>query len=131
MKPRAFLLVLAIIPVAAFAFGQAQADYEDTATLEKLIAGKTTPYLLVDVRTPEEYASGHIPTAINIPVTEIGSRPPTKDLSALIIVYCRSGSRSGMAQRTLQEMGYRNVINFGSVYKWEMPLVEGDQPTAD
>jgi phage shock protein E len=131
MKPRAFLLILAIIPVAAFAFGQAQANYEDTATLEKLIGGKTVPYILVDVRTPEEYASGHIPTAINIPVTEIGSRPPTNDLSALIIVYCRSGSRSGMAQRALQEMGYRNVVNYGTVFKWEMPLVEGDQPSAD
>jgi rhodanese-related sulfurtransferase len=119
-----------------FGFGQAQKseaqpDYRDTAALEKLIEGKTIPYFLVDVRTPEEYAAGHIPTAINIPVTEIGRRPPTKDLDALIVVYCRSGNRSGTAQQVLQEMGYRNVVNYGAVSNWRKPLVTGNNPTAD
>jgi len=131
MKPRALLLILAVIPVAAFAFGQAQVNYEDPAALERLIEAGKTPYILVDVRTPEEYASGHIPTAINIPNTEIGSRPPTQDLSALIIVYCRSGNRSGQAQQVLQGMGYTNVVNFGPVSKWRKPLVMGDAPTAE
>ncbi len=131
MKSRLLAIVVALLPAAAFAFGQAGVNYEDLGALEKLIAGKgNPPYTLVDVRTPEEYAFGHIPTAINIPVSEIGSRPPTTDTSALIIVYCRSGSRSATAQRTLQGMGYTNVVNFGPVSKWQKPLVEGDQPLA-
>ncbi len=126
---RSWVILAVLLPVAAFASGQAGVSYEEPAALEKLIAGKgNPPYILVDVRTPEEYAFGHIPTAINIPVSDIASRPPTADKKALIIVYCRSGSRSGTAQRTLQGMGYTNVVNFGAVSKWENPLVEGDQP---
>jgi phage shock protein E len=131
MKPNLFAIVLALLTAAAaFAVGQAAVNYEEPAALEKLVEGKSHPYFLVDVRTPEEYASGHIPTAVNIPNTEIGSRPPTADTSALIIVYCRSGNRSGAAQKVLQAMGYRNVINFGPLSKWEKPLVMGDAPTA-
>jgi phage shock protein E len=136
MKTRALFAMLVLLPASVFAFGQAQKteaqpDYRDTAALEKLTEGKSTPYFLVDVRTPEEYAGGYIPTAINIPVTEIGQRPPTKDLDALIVVYCRSGNRSGTAQKILQEMGYRNVVNYGAVSNWRKPLVTGDTPAAD
>jgi rhodanese-related sulfurtransferase len=129
MKARFVAMVVALLPAAAFAFGQAGVNYEEPAALERLIEGRgKPPYILVDVRTPEEYAFGHIPTAVNIPVSEIASRPPTEDRSALIVVYCRSGSRSGTAQRTLREMGYGNVVNFGPVSKWEKPLVTGDSP---
>ena len=130
MKLKILAIAAVLVPVAAFAFGQAALNYEDPAALAKLVEGKAGSYLLVDVRTPEEYASGHIPTAINIPVDEISSRPPTKDLSALIVVYCRSGNRSGAAQRALQGMGYTNVVNFGAVSKWREPLVTGDAPLA-
>jgi phage shock protein E len=129
MKARLVAMVVALLPAAVFAFGQASVNYEEPAALEQLIEGRgKPPYILVDVRTPEEYAFGHIPTALNIPVSEIGSRPPTPDKSALIVVYCRSGSRSATAQRTLQGMGYTRVVNFGPVSKWEKPLVEGSEP---
>ncbi|MBE3065763.1 MAG: rhodanese-like domain-containing protein [Spirochaetes bacterium] len=130
MKLRVLSIILMSMTAAAFAFGQGEVDYTDPAKLAELIAGKGVPYILVDVRTPVEYASGHIPTAVNIPNTEIAARPPMDDTSVLIIVSCRSGARSASAKQTLEKLGYSNVVDFGSVSKWREGLVEGDAPTA-
>jgi phage shock protein E len=132
MKTRLFAIMLAVVGInAVLACAQAEVNYEDPSKLAKLIAGKDVPYILVDVRTPAEYVSGHIPTAVNIPNTEIAARPPTDDTSALIIVYCRSGARSAAARQTLQKLGYSNVVDFGSVSRWRKGLVEGDRPTEE
>ena len=104
--------------------------YEDPDGLAALIAGKSRPYYLVDVRSADEYASGHIPSAVNIPVADIRTRPPTKDKDALIIVYCLSGRRSRQAKAALDEMGYRLVVDFGALGRWNGDLVPGDQPEA-
>lgn len=71
--------------------------------------------LWIDVRSPDEYASGHVEAAVNIPYTEIGTRinEVTEDKDAVIYVYCRSGRRSGIAKQTLQEAGFLNVVNIG------------------
>lgn len=70
----------------------------------------TAPFIL-DVRTPGEYASGHIKGALNVPHDELESRLDglPKDKSAEIVVYCRSGKRAGIAEKTLVEKGYVNV----------------------
>jgi phage shock protein E len=82
----------------------------------------------VDVRTPQEYSAGHIPTAVNIPVSTIAKQFPTEDKDALIIVYCASGMRSATAKRTLDAAGFTNVVNFGPVSRWEGQLATGDAP---
>ena len=71
--------------------------------------------VLIDVRTKEEFKSGHLEKAINIPYTEIEEqiKSITKDNHKNIVVYCRSGRRSGIAQKTLIQMGYKNVVNGG------------------
>ena len=71
----------------------------------------------IDVRSAEEYNSGHVAAATHIPYTEIGGRigEVSGDKDALIYVYCRSGRRSGIAQNTLQEAGYTNVVNVGGL----------------
>jgi phage shock protein E len=71
--------------------------------------------VLIDVRTKDEFKSGHLEKAINIPYTEIEDqiKSITKDTNKNIVVYCRSGRRSGIAQKTLLKMGYENVINGG------------------
>lgn len=71
--------------------------------------------LLVDVRTPEEFASGHLENAINIPHTETVARLSEYggDKTKSIVVYCRSGNRSGIAQGLLVEHGFTNVHNAG------------------
>jgi len=93
-------------------------DYADPEQLLALVAGATVPYLLVDVRTPAEYNAGHIPTALNVPVTEIAQHPPTDDKDALIIVYCGSGVRSARAAAALEGIGYTRVVDFGPVSRW-------------
>ncbi|MCF6147440.1 MAG: rhodanese-like domain-containing protein [Candidatus Kuenenia sp.] len=69
----------------------------------------------IDVRTAEEYKSGHIEGAINIPHGEIGREieSVTKDKGKTIHLYCKSGRRSGFAKEVLEKMGYINVINEG------------------
>ena len=71
----------------------------------------------IDVRSAQEYNTEHVAAAGNIPYTEISSRigEVTGDKDALIYVYCRSGRRSGIAQSTLEEAGYNNVINLGGL----------------
>lgn len=124
------LVVLFALPVVAALSGCAPQEpaYTDPEQLARLVDGGGEAYLLVDVRTAEEYAAGHIPTAINIPVDVIATRPPTQDLSALIILYCRSGNRSATAKRALDGLGYRRVVDFGGVSRWKGSLTIGDKP---
>ncbi len=115
-------------PAAPAAAPAAPRDYTDPQQLTALISGRLEPYVLVDVRTPTEYRSGHIPTAVNIPVETIADKPPTADKAALVIVYCRSGARATQAAEALQGLGYRRVVNFGAVTRWAGLLREGDDP---
>ena len=69
----------------------------------------------IDVRTTDEFNAGHIEGAAHIPYEEIAARisEVTTDKNATIHLYCRSGNRSGIAQQTLQAMGFTNTINEG------------------
>ncbi len=77
-------------------------------------------YIILDVRTPEEYLEGHIPGAINVPNEEIGTAEISKlpDKSQLILVYCRSGRRSKEASQKLLGLGYTNIVEFGGINDW-------------
>ena len=79
-----------------------------------------TDYIILDVRTPEEFADKHIPNAINIPNEVIGTEEiaelPDKD--QLILVYCRSGNRSKQASEKLVALGYTNIYEFGGINDW-------------
>lgn len=78
--------------------------------LDKII--KEDNYIIVDVRTKEEYASGHVVDAINIPYDEI-DKDTELDKEKTIIIYCRSGKRSGIAYNTLKNLGYE-VYDLGA-----------------
>ena len=73
--------------------------------------------LVIDVRTAGEYQQAHVRQAINIPYDEIANRiavfAPEHD--ARIVLYCRSGRRSGIAEQTLRQMGYSRIENRGSL----------------
>jgi phage shock protein E len=73
--------------------------------------------LLIDVRSPEEFASGYVEGAINVPLPILPLRfqEIAPDTARQVVVYCRSGARSGMAQQFLKERNYANVVNGGSV----------------
>ncbi|WP_285825570.1 alpha/beta hydrolase [Schaedlerella arabinosiphila] len=82
--------------------------------------------IILDVRTQEEYDSGHIKNAVCLPNEDIISEPdilPDKDQE--ILVYCRSGNRSKQAAQKLVDMGYENIIEFGGILNWPYPeLIE-------
>lgn len=86
----------------------------------KILMDSGTDYVILDVRTDDEYAEGHIPNSILIPDYEISERAvrelPDKD--QLILVYCRSGNRSKTASAILVELGYTNVVEFGGIRSW-------------
>lgn len=69
----------------------------------------------IDVRTNDEFNSGHINGAAHIPYEEIAARVSeiTTDKDATLHLYCRSGNRSGIAQQILQAMGFKNAVNEG------------------
>lgn len=71
--------------------------------------------VVIDVRTREEWDTGHLSQAVHIPHTEIGDRigEVTNDKGAKIVLYCRSGGRAGRAKTVLEEMGFTNVENAG------------------
>ncbi len=81
--------------------------------------------IIVDVRTPEEYAQEHIEGAINIPNEEITDKEPEQlpDKDARILVYCRSGVRSKQAADKLVVMGYGNVYDMGGINDWPYETV--------
>lgn len=80
--------------------------------LEKLKIGA----LVIDVRSPGEFGSGHLATAINIPLDEIETALPkrVKDKNQVLLLHCASGIRSGVAKSKLKSLGYANVFNLGS-----------------
>ena len=91
-----------------------------TAQDAKTIMDTERDYVIIDARTEEEFAAGHIANAILIPEYEIAERAetelPRKD--ALILVYCRSGRRSKIASEELVKLGYTNVKEFGGIIDW-------------
>ena len=81
---------------------------------------KEQNHIILDVRTQEEYKSGHIPNAICVPNETIGTSdiPELPDKGQLIMVYCRSGRRSKEAAQKLADMGYTNIVEFGGIIDW-------------
>lgn len=72
--------------------------------------------LIVDVRSPQEFASGAYPGAINIPVDQVQARiGEFGDKARPIVVYCQSGGRSQMAKQMLEAAGYKKVVNGGGL----------------
>lgn len=87
-----------------------------------------TGYILLDVRTAEEFVEKRIPGAINIPNESIGTAaiPELPDKAQLILVYCRSGRRSKQAAEKLAALGYTNVVEFGGIIDWPGETVSGE-----
>ena len=91
-----------------------------TAQEAKMVMDSRTGYIILDVRTQQEYEEGHIPGAILIPDSEIRDRAEAElpDKDQLILVYCRSGRRSKLAAEALVELGYTNIMEFGGIIDW-------------
>lgn len=99
------LIVLTLLLLATTVWGQNN-PLDSTSIFD-------SENLLVDVRTPSEYASGHIKNAVNIPFNKIAEDikyfAPNKERT--IVLYCESGARAKFAENILKELGYKNIIN--------------------
>ena len=129
------LLLLAISLIAFFLLGcakqAAKSDNEKLTGYQKITPvvvkerlDKGEKLIIIDVRTKEEYDSGHIPRSLLIPYDEMEATAASllPDKNASIIVYCRSGRRSEIAAKSLVKLGYTNVADLGAISDWKYGL---------
>ena len=119
-------LILLLAVICLTACGQNKATNREvtymniTAEEAKVIMDSEKDYIILDVRSREEYDQGHIPGAIVIAHDEIEEKAEQvlTDKDRLILVYCRSGRRSKVAAESLVELGYTNIKEFGGILDW-------------
>jgi rhodanese-related sulfurtransferase len=117
-----------LILLAGCASSDATAEYAKiTAEEAKQMMDDGDGFILLDVRTEEEFAESHIEGAILIPDTEIAERASDElpDPDAQILVYCRSGRRSAQAADALTQLGYTSVYDFGGIIDWPYETISG------
>jgi rhodanese-related sulfurtransferase len=110
------ILVVLVIIIAAVLYLRFGAERISGNEARQLVADGA---MLLDVRSPEEFAGGHIDGAVSIPIQELSGR--TDELGNKtdpIVVYCQSGTRSAMAKRMLERNGFANVHDLGGIRKW-------------
>lgn len=120
------LLVLALVLTGVTNFAPKTTGYRQVTTEEAVNIMQTEEnYVILDVRTAQEFASGHIPGAVLLPNETIGTEdiPLLPDKHQLILVYCRSGNRSKQAAEKLAQLGYTNIVEFGGINSWTGEIV--------
>ena len=123
-----FILLSAFLFSGCAALNNAGNTYRKISMDEAVVMMKTeTDYIILDVRTSEEFAQGHIPNAINIPNETIGTAeiPELPNKKQRILVYCRSGRRSKQAAEKLVALGYTDIVEFGGINDWTGETVSG------
>ena len=113
----ALYLSCAAAAVCGCACGNTESAVDSGVLMEQSVKVDLNTVILLDVRSPEEYVSGYLQGALNIPhdriEAEISAIAPDK--TAQVILYCRSGRRANTALETLRAMGYTNVSNYGGL----------------
>jgi rhodanese-related sulfurtransferase len=120
------LVLLSLLLTIACAEPEEQAPISHIRLTAQEAAEKMTDdALILDVRSPAEFAEGHIPNAILLPHTLINEQAVTllPDKTQTILVYCRTGNRSAEATKTLLELGYTNVFDFGGIVDWHGAII--------
>lgn len=113
MKKILFILFISLIITGC-------SSSEDSLNLDQIL--EIGNYVIIDVRTEEEYSSGHVMDAINIPYDEIDERLEI-DKEKTILVYCQSGNRSSIAYNILKNLGYE-VLDLGAYESISLPKEE-------
>lgn len=121
-RNKGILLLLALLILAGCVQKvEKEVNYVNiTAQEAKELMDREEGHVILDVRTEEEYAQGHIPGAILIPDYEIETKAEEvlTDKDQMILVYCRSGRRSKNAAQVLLELGYTDIREFGGIIDW-------------
>jgi phage shock protein E len=132
MKLKSLMIILMILVITTLSGCSTKNKSTESSSYTK-ITGKEAKEMMdddstitvLDVRTVDEYNTGHIEGSINIPDNEITEKADEilSDKSATILVYCRSGRRSALAAANLVELGYSNIYDFGGIIDWEYDIV--------
>jgi phage shock protein E len=110
------ILVVLLLIIAAFLYMRFSAERISGSEARDLVAKGAT---LLDVRSPAEFAGGHLDGAVSIPVQELAGRlDELGDRTDQLVVYCHSGTRSAMAKRLLESNGFANVHDLGGMGRW-------------
>ena len=119
MRTLALILTVALLSIGC---SQEQTTAEvGLLTPEQLLSEPPANAVVLDVRTPEEFAGGHVPGAINVPHTEIAERldEVAADRSRTVVVYCERGGRAGQAEAALLAGGFSDVLHLeGDMSDW-------------
>lgn len=121
MKKIISFILLLVLLTGCGASSADEAGYKQISSAEAMeIMENESGYIIIDVRTPEEFKKKHITGAVNIPNEKIGDEEidALPDKNQLILVYCRSGNRSKQASAKLAELGYTNISEFGGIIDW-------------
>lgn len=110
---------------SAYSISENELQVHKITASEAKVMMDTQKVRILDVRTPEEFAQGHIPEAENLPLDEIADENFTTltDKNEVILVYCRSGSRSAQAARLLAKANYEHLYDFGGIINWPYRIV--------
>jgi rhodanese-related sulfurtransferase len=102
----------------AYALAQGRAPDVGGAQARKLVSEQHA--VLVDVRTAAEFAEGHLPGAINVPLGDLSAQAAKAlpEKTREVVVYCRSGHRSAQARDALEKAGYTHVHDLGAQANW-------------
>ena len=116
-KAKQVFTTVALGLVGFFALGACGGSESDSASTAAADNSEAGGPVVIDVRTPEEFAAGHLEGAVNIDVqaADFDARIGELDPAAAYIVYCRSGNRSGVAVERMSELGIANAVNAGSL----------------
>lgn len=110
------IILFAVVLIGFGLVRQYLANVRGTVSPEEVRALVDAGALVVDVRTPPEYAAEHLPGAINIPLDEIASRSGELENSdSPLVLYCNSGRRSGLAVAQLRKAGFAKCVNGGGL----------------
>ncbi len=106
------IVLITLILLLAYVFLRRKGQISADQAVAQLKHGA----MLIDVRSPAEFSSGHLQGAINMPVQQIESliADQVKDKNRVILLHCQSGMRSGAARNRLNALGYTQVFNLGS-----------------
>ena len=124
-----FLILLTLLILSGCGSSAPNNNYQQISMKEAVSIMETEDnYIILDVRTKEEYQEKHIPGAVNLPNETIGTEdiPELPAKEQLILVYCRSGNRSKQAAKKLSALGYTNIIEIGGINDWTGDTVSGD-----
>ena len=121
MKRMTLFLLSLLVLAGCTAPAQRTPGYRQITMDEAVVMmAEESDYIILDVRTREEFSDKHIPGAICIPNETIGIEdiPELPNKDQLILVYCRSGNRSKQASEKLVALGYTNIVEFGGINDW-------------